>query len=179
MKIYGIIHMIALNDKIIGIKSYKTIKFFHFKSSLMNTFRRYLYQDNWIELEYDENKMVRSGAYLAYEISYVTKVEARGRFDSVIYYDKYQLSQSLYQFLDSLSNMMFVDFEMSMPPYNFKGKGFKTELIQAGFIAVDKNYEVLEEYNNYIEEITSLLSGQADSTIEKMSEQMKVAGLLQ
>ena len=32
-----------------------------------------------------------------------------------------------------------------------------------------------EEYNNYIEEITSLLSGQADSTIEKMSEQMKAA----
>ena len=86
MKIYGMIHMIALNDKIIGIKSYKTIKFFHFKASLMNTFRRYLYQDNWIELEYDENKMTRSGNYLAYEISYVTKIEARGRFDSVIYY---------------------------------------------------------------------------------------------
>ena len=32
-----------------------------------------------------------------------------------------------------------------------------------------------EEYNNYIEEITSLLSGQAESTIEKMSEQMKAA----
>ena len=32
-----------------------------------------------------------------------------------------------------------------------------------------------EEYNNYIEEITSLLSGQADSTIEKMSVQMKEA----
>ena len=32
-----------------------------------------------------------------------------------------------------------------------------------------------EEYNNYIEEITSLLSGQADSTIEKMSVQMKAA----
>ncbi len=32
-----------------------------------------------------------------------------------------------------------------------------------------------QEYNNYIEEITSLLSGQADSTIEKMSVQMKEA----
>ena len=32
-----------------------------------------------------------------------------------------------------------------------------------------------EEYNNYIEEITSLLSGQADSTIEKMSVRMKAA----
>ena len=32
-----------------------------------------------------------------------------------------------------------------------------------------------EEYNSYIEEITSLLSGQAESTIEKMSEQMKSA----
>ncbi len=32
-----------------------------------------------------------------------------------------------------------------------------------------------EEYNIYIEEITSLLSGQAESTIEKMSAQMKAA----
>ena len=32
-----------------------------------------------------------------------------------------------------------------------------------------------EEYNNYIEEITSLLSGQADSAIEKMTAEMKAA----
>ncbi len=32
-----------------------------------------------------------------------------------------------------------------------------------------------EEYNNYIEEITALLSGQADSAIEKMTAEMKAA----
>ena len=54
MKIRGLIHMIELDHKVIGIKLYKSIKFFYFQNSQMNTFKRYLYQDNWIELEYDE-----------------------------------------------------------------------------------------------------------------------------
>ena len=51
MKIRGLIHMIELDHKVIGIKLYKSIKFFYFQNSQMNTFKRYLYQDNWIELE--------------------------------------------------------------------------------------------------------------------------------
>ena len=50
MRICGLIHMIELDNRIIGLKCYKHIKFFYFQNSQMNTFKRYLYQDNWIEL---------------------------------------------------------------------------------------------------------------------------------
>ena len=41
---------------------------------------------------------------------------------------------------------MFLDLEMTMPSYQFKGKGFVTELIQAGLVIFDKNGNELFTY---------------------------------
>ncbi len=163
MKIRGLIHMIELDHKVIGIKLYKSIKFFYFQNSQMNTFKRYLYQDNWIELEYDENYLSRKGQFLAYRVSYVYKLEAIGKFDHVIYYDKNILNKSLYKFLDNLGNSMFLDLEMTMPSYSFRGKGFVTELIQAGLEICDDKFDVIYKYSNYVEpKINKTLSKRAE-----------------
>ena len=163
MRIRGLIHMIELDNKIIGIKKYKKIEFFYFQNSQMNVFKRYLYVGNWIDLEYDEEKTTRRGPYLAYVISFVNRLEAEGLYDHIVYYDKKDITSSLYDFLGSLDNTMFLDLEMTMPPYNFKGKGFRTEVIQAGFIIFDKNGEELMRYRNFIEPmITKTLSKRAE-----------------
>ena len=163
MRIRGLIHMIELDNKIIGIKKYKKIEFFYFQNSQMNVFKRYLYVGNWIDLEYDEEKTTRRGPYLAYVISFVNRLEAEVLYDHIVYYDKKDITSSLYDFLGSLDNTMFLDLEMTMPPYNFKGKGFRTEVIQAGFIIFDKNGEELMRYRNFIEPmITKTLSKRAE-----------------
>ncbi|MDY5983697.1 MAG: hypothetical protein SPJ17_08360 [Anaeroplasma sp.] len=163
MRIRGLIHMIELDNKIIGIKKYKKIEFFYFQNSQMNVFKRYLYVGNWIDLEYDEEKTTRRGPYLAYVISFVNRLEAEGLYDHIVYYDKKDITSSLYEFLGSLDNTMFLDLEMTMPPYNFKGKGFRTEVIQAGFIIFNKNGEELMRYRNFIEPmITKTLSKRAE-----------------
>lgn len=150
MRICGFIHMIELDSKIIGIKSYKKINFFYFQNSQMSLFKRYLYQGNWIDLEYEDNKLVKKGKYLAYTISYIYRLDALGKNDHITYYDKISISKSLYKFINSLGNIMFLDLEMTMPSYQFKGKGFKTELIQAGYIIVGSNKEELCRYSNYV-----------------------------
>lgn len=150
MRICGFIHMIELDSKIIGIKSYNRIKFFYFQNSQMSLFKRYLYQDNWIDLEYDETKVILKNKFEAYVISYVYRLDALGKYDHITYYDRSQINTSLLKFINSLGNIMFLDLEMTMPSYKFKGKGFQTELIQAGFIIVDSNQEELYRYSNYI-----------------------------
>lgn len=150
MRICGFIHMIELDSKIIGIKTYKKINFFYFQNSQMSLFKRYLYQGNWIDLEYEDNKLVKKGKYLAYTISYIYRLDALGQKDHITYYDKNSISKSLYKFINSLGNIMFLDLEMTMPSYQFKGKGFKTELIQAGYIIVGSNKEELCRYSNYV-----------------------------
>ena len=174
MRIRGLIHMIELDNKIIGIKNYKKIDFFYFQNSQMSVFKRYLYIGNWIDIEYDDSKMIRRGPYSAYVISYVNRLEAHGLHDHIVYYDKKEITSSLYEFLGSLENTMFLDLEMTMPPYNFKGKGFRTEVIQAGFIIFDKYGEEIMRYRNFIEpSITKTLSKRAEKFLGITNEEFE------
>jgi len=149
LKIRGNIHMIELDHKVIGIKLYKQIMFFYFQNSQMSLLKKYLYQDNWIELEYDEMTS-KKGPYLAHKIDFVYKIEAIGKFDHITYFDKSELDLSLYNFLFEFENKMFLDFEMTMPSYEYKGKNFKAEVIQAGFEVFNKNNESVYRYSEYI-----------------------------
>ena len=154
MRIRGNIYMIELDHKVIGIKSYKHIDFYYFQNSQMNLLKKYLYQDNWIEFEYDE-KLVKKGQYLAHRIDFVYKIEAIGKYDHITYFDKHVLDLSLNKFLFNLDNKMFLDFEMTMPSYEFKGRGFVTEIIQAGFEIFDKDNNSTYKYSKYIKPTTA------------------------
>ena len=149
MHIFGPIHMIELDNKIIGIKQNKRIMFFYFQNSQMNLFKRYLYQDNWIDLEYNP-ELVKKGHFLAHPVNIINRIEAFGKYDHIVYYNKKKVNNNLYDFLNDLENVMFLDLEMTMPSYQFKGKGFITELIQAGLVIFDKNGNELYKYNNYV-----------------------------
>ena len=172
MRIRGLIHMLELDHKIIGIKCYKSIKFFYFQNSQMATFKRYLYQDNWIDLDYDETNLYKKGRYLAYKINFVYKIEAIGKYDRIAYYDKLSLDRSLYNFLDNLGNTMFLDLEMTMPSYTFKGKGYVTEIVQAGYVICDNDNKVINKYSNYIKpKINKELSKRAEDFLGITSEE--------
>lgn len=150
MKVNGIIHNVFLHEKLIGIRQQKKIIFFYFQNSQMNLFKRYLYKGIWIELDYDENRMIKKRDKEAYIVSFVYQIRSLGKYNSIIYYDKKMLNQSLSKFLKSLGNIMILDLEMTMPSYNFKGKGFKPEIIQAGFVVINSQGEELCRYSNYI-----------------------------
>ena len=141
--------MIELDNRIIGIKDRKRILFFYFHNSQMNLFKRYLYQNNWIDIEYD-SKMTKKGGFLAYPVLYIYKIEVLNKLNHIVYYNKKYINKSSYDFLNSLENKLFLDLEMTMPSYSFKGKGFRTELIQAGLLLVNKDNEIIYKYDNYI-----------------------------
>ncbi len=141
--------MIELDNRIIGIRDRKRILFFYFHNSQMNLFKRYLYQNNWIDIEYD-SKMTKKGGFLAYPVLYIYKIEVLNKLNHIVYYNKKSINKSSYDFLNSLDNKLFLDLEMTMPSYSFKGKGFRTELIQAGLLLVNKDNEIVYKYDKYI-----------------------------
>ncbi|MBE6137251.1 MAG: hypothetical protein E7176_02525 [Erysipelotrichaceae bacterium] len=150
MRLKGIIHSVEVNTKLIGIKQNKRIIFFYFQNSQMNIFKRYLYPGNWIDFEYDENRLIKKSGKDAYTVSFVYNLSSLSKLHKRVYYDKTSLNDSLSKFLKSLGNVMFLDLEMTMPSYNFKGKGFKPEMIQAGFIVLDGEGDEICRYSNYI-----------------------------
>ncbi len=149
MTIKGVIHVVDIKNKIIGIRQYKKIKYFYFNNSQMNMFKRYLYIGNIIELDYQDETIKIKNKIACYVVSYVDKLFAVG-INKTIYYDKTYLNQSLSGFLNTLGNYMVLDLEMTMPGFGYKGNSFRAELIQAGFILVDSKGQEILRYSNYV-----------------------------
>lgn len=150
MRIKGSIHSVDVKNKIIGLECYKRVKFFYLQNNLMNLFKRYLYQGVWIDLDYSETKLYSKNGYEANHVNYVNSIYSKDRLSKNIFYDKIMLNKGLQDLFEDLENIMVVDFEMNMPSFSFKGAGFRTELIQAGFVIVDKTGKELYRYSNYI-----------------------------
>lgn len=150
MKISGRIHTIDIKNKLVGILINKKIQFYYFQNSQMNLFKRYLYVGNWVEIEYDENHKIIKGKKEAFVVSFVYKISSIDKYNKIIYYDKKMLNSSLSSFLKSLGNVMVLDLEMTMPSYNFKGKGFKAEIIQAGYLIINGEGEEISRYSKYV-----------------------------
>lgn len=153
MKISGRIHTIDIKNKLVGILINKKIQFYYFQNSQMNLFKRYLYVGNWVEIEYDESHKIIKGKKEAFVVSFVYKISSIDKYNKIIYYDKKMLNTSLSNFLKSLGNIMVLDLEMTMPSYNFKGKGFKAEIIQAGYMIINGEGEEIARYSKYIKPI--------------------------
>lgn len=153
MRYIGNIVKVEPSAKLIAIKSHNRLVYFYFQSSQMNIFKRYLYEGVYIDLEVDETKLVKKKRISAYLVQYVNQVFTVSKYKRTYYYDQDKINTSLSKFLSSLGNIMFLDLEMTMPSYGFKGKDFQAEIIQAGYILVDNNGEEICRYSNYIKPV--------------------------
>ncbi len=150
MRIIGNIHSVDITNKLISLKLYKRVVYFYFQTSQMNLFKRYLYSGIYIDLEYDEGKFINKKGIGAYLVNYVNKIFSKSAYKRIFYFDKFSLNTSLSSFLGSLGNVMFLDLEMTMPPYGYHGKDFKAEIIQVGYLLVNNNGDEINRYSNYI-----------------------------
>ncbi len=150
MRICGVIHSVDILNKLIAIKQYKKLEYFYFQNSQLNLFKRYLYKGNIIDLEYDEERIYRRKRNCAYLVSYVNRLYLPGKYETVVYYDKRNLNQSLSKFLSSLGNVMVLDLEMTMPSYSIKQEPFRPEIIQAGYLLLNGEGDEVCRYSNYI-----------------------------
>lgn len=152
MRIFGSIHYVDISNRIIGIKQNKSIHYFYLKNSLMQLFKRYLYVNNYIDLEYHNNPTIKHHKNVN-EVELIYSIYSNYNNNKIIYYDKSNRTIELKRFLNSFDNIMVLDLEMTMPPYGYKGQSFKTEIIQAGFILYDKKENIIKKYSNYIKPV--------------------------
>lgn len=151
MHIIGRIYKKNNKLRIVEIKTFNRIIYLHFQNGQFHQFKRYLYPGTYIELDYDEEKMYIKNGVASYLVNYVHKIFQFNLFEKILYYDRNELNSSLADFLNSLGNIMFLDLEMTMPSYNFSGKGYKAEIIQAGYILANGRGDEVCRYNKYIE----------------------------
>lgn len=151
MRIIGRIEKVTLKKRIIGIKAFHRIIYLYFQNGHIHLFKRYLFPGTYIDLDYDEEKQFIKNGISAYYVNYVHQIFRFNQFEKIQYYDRNEIDNSLSAFLNSLGNTMFLDLEMTMPSYTFKGKGYISEIIQVGYVLVDGRGEEILRYNQYIE----------------------------
>lgn len=151
MRIVGRIYKTNNKNRWIALKTYHRILYFHFQNSQFNQFRRYLYPGTYIDLDYDEEKNFTKNGIASFLVNYVHQIYCIHMFQKILYYDRLELNSSLAEFLNGLGNIMFLDLEMTMPSYTFTGKGYITEIIQAGYVLVNGKGDEICRYNHYIQ----------------------------
>lgn len=158
MIVLGSIYKVDIKSKLIAIKAFNKLNYFYFQNSQLNIFKRYLYKGVYISLDYDEDKLFKKGNINAYLINYVNEIFSMNVNNKIKYYDKEEINSSLSKFLSSLGNIMFLDLEMTMPPYGMHGT-FQPEIVQAGYLLVDSTGKEITRYSNYIKpHINKILS---------------------
>lgn len=155
MRIIGKIHSVDINHKLIGIKAYKRIIYFSLQNSQMTLFKRYLYEGIYIDLDYDEDRVFIRNGIKGFVVNFISQIYSTSIYNKTKYFDKEQINSSLAEFLSNLGNIMFLDLEMTMPSYNYSGKEYKAEIIQAGYILVNGNGDEITRYSNYIKPVVN------------------------
>lgn len=145
MRIYGQIKIVNKDKRIYAVQTRYRIYYIYFQRSLMHTFKNYLAEGNLIDLEVVEPK--QRDKYYCYQVYYINKLKSLSL--NRLYFAEDRNILSLKYLLNSVKNVLVLDLEMTMPPYNYKGS-FNSEIIQMGYILYDANGNEIENYNNYI-----------------------------
>jgi len=147
MRIRGLIYRFDLNTQTVTIKYKNRLESFYFQRGLFKNFKSFLTNGEIIDLFCYDEKVMKNKQYV-YQVMYINELTLITRNIKRVFYDKKLIKESIKEFFDSLNYRLFIDTEMTMPGY--KNDKFLAELIQAGFFIVDKNNNVIEEYNFHI-----------------------------
>lgn len=135
-----LVYKIYPKKKIFSIIRGKEEQFFYLTKRLSNVFFPYIEPGFLVEYVIG-SKTKKIGEKIATEISSFKKIEDRqnGR----TYFNIKNLRKEMFEVLLSFKNLLFLDFEMTLPK---KNSGFEAEIIQAGGILANNNNKEITKF---------------------------------
>ncbi|MGI6781653.1 MAG: exonuclease domain-containing protein [Acholeplasmataceae bacterium] len=119
---------------------------FYLTKSLQKIFIDYL--DSGYLVDFEINDFYKSiNKMKHYQVSYFNKIEQLKPYR--VLYDLEVLRDDMKKVITQYDNYLFLDFEMTMPPYSHKNP-FVAEIIQFGAILTDNKGNELLERNYYV-----------------------------
>lgn len=159
MQKFGLIHNINLNTSMLSLQENRKVVNYYIPKNIFKKLKKYLYAGNFVSFVCGDEIILKRKRYF-YEINYFKEISVPSNARRIKLYSKRDNIMELKKILSSLSNMLFIDLEMTMP--NFEGKNFKPELIQASYIITDKNLLELKKRDFHI--IPTMASGLNERT---------------
>lgn len=147
--ISGQIRTIDEANRIVSVFHKNRIKYLYIQRSLYNKIEKYLEISRFVQFVVtDEIRLYRR--YKVYTVDYVIKIQEIRYRKNIVYYDLKHIKTGTQKLVNRMEYKMFLDLEMSMHPYKVD-KSFIQEIIQVGYVLIDDNGNVVEEYDQTIQ----------------------------
>lgn len=143
-----IIKGVNYNDKYFSVIIGNRKTYFYLTSRLNKIFLNSLRKGLLVDFEIGKNKR-RINAKICYQVAYFNKItDLKTKRDL---YNHSKLKSDMLKFLEKNEHYLFIDFEMTLPKY--RQKNFKVEILQYGYLLVNKKGETIIENDNYLKTI--------------------------
>ena len=148
-KVYGIMHGVVETKRLIAIKENRRVKYFYMSKGMFKNFMMYFQYGIYVFLTVAKKPRIYRG-YLVQNIISIDKVLSPNKNNPKIYYDISIIKSGVKTLVNNDRNKVFIDFEMSMPPYtNYRDFSIRNNPKWDMFL-VDKNGYEIERYSSYI-----------------------------
>ncbi len=112
-----------------------------------NRLQEFLHPGNFVVLSIKKSERKRGvRRHVAESVKRIVRPSPRR---PLVLYSETDIRTEMVRFLNNLGKKLFLDLEMSMHPYH-KDKDFKQEIIQAGYVLVSADGEVMETFRGFI-----------------------------
>lgn len=148
-KICGRIRNVDFENRTFEIVKRKKIEFFYLTRSQMKKFKAYLQEDLLVELEY-KKELIKRGNIKAYDVIGFTKLIAVTKLNRIVYFDMDTIKRGVQKVLNREGYKLFIDLEFTMPPYDYTGGTYPSEIVQYGFILEDNDGQIVYEDSSLV-----------------------------
>ena len=147
-QVFGILHGVLEDKRIIAIKDRKKVNFYYMSKGMFKQFMMYFTYGMYVFITVSKNSRYYKG-YRVKNVINIEKVLAPSKNNPKIYYDISIIKSGIRRIVNRNKYKLFIDFEMSMPPYS-NYKKFVSEIIQVGYVLIDSKGEEILRYSSYI-----------------------------
>ncbi|MFA7075831.1 MAG: exonuclease domain-containing protein [Candidatus Izemoplasmatales bacterium] len=146
--INGMLHGVIESKRLVAIKSKKKIDFYYMSKSMFKQFMQYFQPGIFIFMTVKINSRLYRG-HLVRNVVAIDKLLSPNKNKPTVYYDISMIKSGIKSLINQNRYRLFIDFEMSMPPYN-NYQNFISEIIQVGYVLTDEYGNNVEEFSSYI-----------------------------
>ena len=146
--INGSIYKVIENKRIIAITSKKRLHHYYMSKGMFKQFMDYFHKNIYVFLKVKKNYRLYKGIKVQNVVS-IDKVLSPNKNKPKIFYDISMIKSEIKKLVNQNRNRLFIDFEMSMPPYH-NYENFISEIIQVGLVLTDELGNIIKQYNSFI-----------------------------
>lgn len=143
--VQGQIYKVSIDYKLISIKRKNRLEFYYLSPRFVREFRKYL--DSGVFVRFiSDNKRFRIKHHLASRVIAFEKIVGNRYHRKINYFDQNIAKQTILESIDKYDYRLFLDLELTLQ----HAIGVKEEIIQIGAILVDRNNNIIWEYNEFL-----------------------------